>query len=224
MAKRIMIAGKAGVGKTYLSAFLIEYLIDHKKGTILALDADPNPHLNNVLGDEEIPDVREKGTEGVLPRTGYDLLVLGLQEDEIAVRDMIKGGLDDLATKYDYVIINAECDVASEESLLKRTDYLILASDDSVRAVKALVRLKHLEHGLKANIPHTGVIVNRAPNGALTEAVAEIIENNGLHLYGIIPNDEAVFEYSSYGQPITTLPLDTPMRVDADDIFDKIGL
>ena len=57
MAHVIAIAGKGGVGKTTLCGMLIQYLADRKKGPVLAVDADANSNLNEVLGVEDF----EKG-------------------------------------------------------------------------------------------------------------------------------------------------------------------
>ena len=52
MPQTIAVAGKGGVGKTTLTGMLIQYLADKKKGPILAVDADANSNLNEVLGEE----------------------------------------------------------------------------------------------------------------------------------------------------------------------------
>lgn len=52
MTQTIAVAGKGGTGKTTLTGFLISYLTDHGKGPILAVDADANANLNEVLGVE----------------------------------------------------------------------------------------------------------------------------------------------------------------------------
>ena len=46
----IAVAGKGGTGKTTVSALMIRILIESQKGTVLALDADPNSNLNEMLG------------------------------------------------------------------------------------------------------------------------------------------------------------------------------
>jgi len=104
MSKKIAIAGKGGVGKTTTSGLIIRALIDAGKGTVLALDADPNSNLNEVLGvevDETIGKIREDFKENA-PRMdggifkdkmiemnvhqalvegkGFDLLVMGRGE------------------------------------------------------------------------------------------------------------------------------------------------
>ena len=50
MAHVIAVAGKGGVGKTTLCGLLIQYLCETKKGPVLAVDADANSNLNEVLG------------------------------------------------------------------------------------------------------------------------------------------------------------------------------
>lgn len=52
MAHTIALAGKGGVGKTTICGMLIEYLAEKKNGPILAVDADANSNLNEVLGVE----------------------------------------------------------------------------------------------------------------------------------------------------------------------------
>lgn len=63
MAHVIAIAGKGGVGKTTLTGLIIQYLGKKGKGPILAVDADANSNLNEVLGvevEETLCDIREE--------------------------------------------------------------------------------------------------------------------------------------------------------------------
>ena len=105
MAHVIAIAGKGGVGKTTLCGMLVQYLADRKKGPVLAVDADANSNLNEVLGVEvetTLGDIREeiaraemsttspipsgmtkadyaefKFTSAIVEEDDYDLLVMG---------------------------------------------------------------------------------------------------------------------------------------------------
>ncbi|MDR2296112.1 MAG: AAA family ATPase [Clostridiales Family XIII bacterium] len=52
MAYTIAITGKGGTGKTTLCGLLIDYLCGSGRGPVLAVDADANSNLNDVLGVE----------------------------------------------------------------------------------------------------------------------------------------------------------------------------
>ena len=63
MSHVIAIAGKGGVGKTTLSGMLIQRMCQMGKSPILAVDADANSNLNEVLGvdvEMTLGDVREQ--------------------------------------------------------------------------------------------------------------------------------------------------------------------
>lgn len=44
------VAGKSGVGKPTLCGLMIQYLCENGKKPVLAVDADSNSNLNEVLG------------------------------------------------------------------------------------------------------------------------------------------------------------------------------
>ena len=59
MGHVIAVAGKGGVGKTTLCGLLIQYLCKSGKKPVLAVDADANSNLNEVLGVEIGPTLGE---------------------------------------------------------------------------------------------------------------------------------------------------------------------
>jgi CO dehydrogenase maturation factor len=59
----IAVAGKGGTGKTTICGMLIRWLIKNGKRPVLAVDADPNSNLNEVLGVEAettLGDIRKR--------------------------------------------------------------------------------------------------------------------------------------------------------------------
>ena len=62
MSCTIAVAGKGGTGKTTFCGMLIDWLCKQGKGPVLAVDADANSNLNEVLGVEvetTLGDIRE---------------------------------------------------------------------------------------------------------------------------------------------------------------------
>ena len=52
MSYTVALGGKGGTGKTTIAGFLIRYMIEKGKTPILAVDADSNSNLHEVLGVE----------------------------------------------------------------------------------------------------------------------------------------------------------------------------
>ncbi len=48
----IAMAGKGGTGKTTIAALIIRSIKENKLGSVLAIDADPNSNLGEILGIE----------------------------------------------------------------------------------------------------------------------------------------------------------------------------
>ena len=70
MSHVIAVAGKGGVGKTTLCGLLIQYLCESGRKPVLAVDADANSNLNDVLGVEIGPALGELREE--IERAGVD--------------------------------------------------------------------------------------------------------------------------------------------------------
>ena len=70
MGHIIALAGKGGVGKTTLCGLLIQYLCETGKRPVLAVDADANSNLNEVLGIEAGPTLGE--LREIIERSGVD--------------------------------------------------------------------------------------------------------------------------------------------------------
>lgn len=63
MSHVIAVAGKGGVGKTTFCGLLVQYLTEQGKSPVLAVDADSNSNLNEVLGvktKQTLGEIREK--------------------------------------------------------------------------------------------------------------------------------------------------------------------
>ncbi len=161
MGFSIAVAGKGGTGKTSLCGLTIRYLTEKKRGAVLAVDADANANLNDVLGVKvhaTVGALRETSLEAVkstAPRPGgmsmeqlfdyqiqqalieakgFDLLVMGRPEGAgcyCAANNIIRKYMDKLADNYPYTVMDNE---AGLEHLSRRTTQdtdLLLIISDS---------------------------------------------------------------------------------------------
>ncbi|MPW26622.1 AAA family ATPase [Alkalibaculum sp. M08DMB] len=255
MYNKIAVAGKGGTGKTSLTGLIINFLIQEGKGPILAVDADANSNLNEVLGvdiQDDLGSIREevnwaerKGTsipagmtkteyleyklnQVVCEGNGYDMLVMGRTQGEgcyCYVNGILKNQIQKLAGNYNHVVIDNE---AGMEHISRGTvgnmDLLLLVSDYSRRSIQAVGRIKVLSEELNLKIPKMGLIVNKAPNGELSESILEEIKNQELDLIGVVPLDPTISDYDSKGIPLVDMPEDTLSKCALKDILKKLQL
>ncbi len=97
MGHVIAVAGKGGVGKTTLCGLLIQYLCENGKSPVLAVDADANSNLNEVLGVEAGP---------TLGQVREEIEQAGVDKDSPVPKGMTKGDylqmrLEDTLTEED---------------------------------------------------------------------------------------------------------------------------
>ncbi len=90
--------------------------------------------------------------------------------------------------------------------------------------VQAVGRIAKLIKECEMKPERVGLIINRAPKGELNAGIKEEIELQGLELLGVVPQDEAVYEYDCEGRPTASLPNDNPVKVALRAIVDKLGL
>lgn len=252
---KIAVAGKGGTGKTSLTGMMINFLIQAGKSPVLAVDADPNSNLNEVLGldvDSTIGEVREEVNwaeregniipggmtktdyfklrlnQAVLEGDGYDMLVMGRSQGEgcyCYVNGILKNQLEVLSDNYQHVVIDNEAGLEHlSRGTMGKIDLLLLISDYSYRSIQAAGRVKVLAEELKMNISKVGLIVNKAPDGILTDSIKEEIQRQDLELIGVIPLDPNVFDYDSKGKPLVQLPEDSPAKVALKDIMKKLQI
>ena len=256
MAHVIAVAGKGGVGKTTLTGLIIQYLGEKGKGPILAVDADANSNLNEVLGvkvDATLGDVREevarsemakdnpipagmtkadymefKFDDALVEDDDFDLLVMGRTQGKgcyCFVNGLLQAQLQRLEKNYPYIIVDNEAGMEHiSRGVLPSMQTAILVSDCSRRGVQAVGRIAKLIEECDMHPRQIGLIINRAPGGVLNDGTKQEIENQGLHLLGVVPQDETVFDYDCEGKPTINLPEDSPVKKAIREIVDKLDI
>ena len=256
MTQTIAFAGKGGVGKTTICGLLIQYLCRKNNGAVLAVDADANSNLNEVLGVEvemTLGDIRENiaradmavpspipanmtkadyaeimFNNALIEGDDFDMLVMGRTQGKgcyCYVNGILSAQVDKYAKNYRYVVVDNEAGLEHiSRGVLPKVDTILLVSDCSRRGVQAAGRLSEMIDELKLGAKEVGLIINRAPGGQLNDGVREEIEKYHLHLMGVVPHDDTVYEYDAEGKPSVTVPADSPVKQAVHRIFDQLAL
>ena len=248
MSFLIAMAGKGGTGKTTVAAMLLRYLVEHGKTPVLAVDADANANLNEVLGlnlEHTVGEAREemkKEGGGMVGMTkdqliemrinqclveadGFDLISMGQSEGPgcyCAANNLVAHYMEVLSKNYPYILMDNEAGMEHISRLTtKNVDLLVLVSDPSWRGIQACRRLKDLASQLNIVTGRVVLLVNRVANG-LSDRTKEEIASQGMDLAGLIPQDSLVADYDSQGHPTYTLPGDSAALKAVQDIFSRL--
>jgi CO dehydrogenase maturation factor len=247
MTFSIALAGKGGVGKTTVAGMLIKYLVAKGKTPILAVDADSNANLNEVLGLEvhdTLGQAREDMKKGKVPsgmtkdvfmsmrleqavaeEDGFDLVVMGTPEGAgcyCAANSLLAGFLEKLVNNYSYVVMDNEAGMEHISRLTtNNVDLLLIVSDTSRRGLQAGMRINKLTKELNIGVAKSYLIINQAKSDLPAE-VTDLISQDGLELAGTVPADDTVYEYDLKGQPTIAIDEDNPAVKAIFDIFDRI--
>jgi len=246
MTYSIGLAGKGGTGKTTIAGWLVRYLVSHGKIPVLAVDADSNANLNEVLGlgvEETLGGAREEMKKGVatgmtkdvfmemkletavVEADGFDLVVMGRPEGSgcyCAANTLLTLYLDRLVNNYPYVVIDNEAGMEHISRLTTNNiDLLLIVSDASRRGILSAGRIQELADDLSLNIGSKHFIVNMAKESQ-KEALASMAASYALDLVGIVPEDEDVARFDLEGRPTVELEDENPAIKAAYDIFQRV--
>ena len=241
MSFNIAVAGKGGSGKTSLASLIIRYLLKNGRGSILAIDADPNANLGESLGltikqtigsiiatfnDEKInipagmtkeAYLDFKLNDAVVESKGLDLVTMGRGEGAECYcypNLILRKFIDTLADNYAHTVMDNE---AGMEHLSRRTtqniDELLIISNHSVKGVRAVARIRDLVSELKLVVKRQSVVINFVPD-KLNPLISEELSRLGINPVVTIPLDEEVSEYDLKLKPLLDLP-DTSKAVKA---------
>ena len=250
----LAVAGQGGVGKTTTCGMIIDYLCKKGKGPLLVVDADANSNLNEVLGvevdctlgqiREELANAELKGTipsgmtkadyaefkfnSALIEDDDFDMIVMGRTQGKgcyCFVNGVLKTQVDKYAGNYKYVVMDNEAGLEHvARGTLPKVDTMLLISDCSRRGIQAVARIAEMIEEMELKPVQMGLIVNRAPGGVLNDGVKAEIEKHGLKLFGVLPQDEGVYDCDCNGEPSSKLPDTAPMKTALRSVMQSIGL
>jgi CO dehydrogenase maturation factor len=141
------------------------------------------------------------------------------------INDILREQLAKYYQNYRYLVVDNEAGLEHiSRGVLPPVDLILLVSDCSRRGIQAAGRIACIIGELELKVKKTGLIVNRVPGGILNDGITEEIKTQGLELAGILPYDDAVYEYDSRGKPLVQIPSDSPVRKSLGEILLSLGL
>lgn len=239
MSRTIAITGKGGTGKTTLAGLIVGGLIRAGATPVLAVDADPNMCLDEVLGvraTQSVGRVREKlrddAAAGISKRTllerkiaeslveaaGFDLIAMGRPEGPgcyCYANNILREVLALMTRQYPFTVIDNE---AGLENLSRRiapaVDLLVLVGDPSRRGIATIRRLYALAREMDVRYGKLAVVVNRVrPASAFRPDLSDL----PVDALFTLPEDDDLARWGEEGRSLLEFPGDHPAarRIDA---------
>jgi len=249
--KIIAITGKGGTGKTTIATSIIRWLSENISKSILAVDADSNVNLNDLLeveAKETIGGIREEMKSMVNQLPGgmskqqfleykiqtslvetpdFDLIAMGRPEGlgcYCYANNLLRDILKTISENYEFMIIDNE---AGMEHLSRRTvqdiNYLLVISDPSVRGIKTAGRISRLLQELNTRAKEKYLILNRVYESP-SEPVKEAINNEGLTVICSIPEDKNLLKIDQSGLPIWSNLSNTSTYSAIEQLMEKLNV
>jgi CO dehydrogenase maturation factor len=232
MATSIAVAGKGGTGKTTITALIVRYLKEHKKGPVLVMDADPDANLGTLLGikpEKSLGDLREEilreikklpsgmskaayleaGLHQIIAEAdGFDLIAMGRGEGPgcyCYLNSLIRKFSEDLTPSYAWVVMDNE---AGLEHLSRRTtnniDALVVVVNENPLSFDTAKNIESITANINNIIRRKCLVTNMVR----PDKFPLVIERSGgLHLdhIGDIPSDPILDEAIFQGRSIMDL-------------------
>ena len=225
----------------------MDYLVTSKKGSILAIDADPNSTLPEALGIsshdsiagicddvskhmDSIPAgmtkerfIEMRIQEALVEEKGFDLLVMGRPEGPgcyCYVNNLLRDLMARVIKNYDFVVID---NAAGMEHISRRTmraiDKLLLISDYSVIGIRSAKRISELVKELGIKVGAVSLVINKV--AGFLEPLQDEIRATGVRFTGAIPYDASVEDWSISDRPIFEFE-SALIKENIKDIFEKL--
>lgn len=254
MGTTLAVAGKGGVGKTSITALIIKALVEAGKKPILAIDADSNSNLHEVLGIRQPrsvgcirEDARKLGEDipGGMTRDRFmeyqiqasleeakdlDFLSMGRPEGPgcyCMANNILRDVIAKLTANYSFVVVDNE---AGMEHLSRRTeeevDHLFVISDPAPRSIRTIGRIAELIDELGGRIHNKHLVLSRVQGGQanLPASTLREIEQLPYQPEVLIPYDDTLVDLDLHGEPLLKIPSDAPSYKAVKNMLENIGI
>lgn len=227
----VAVCGKGGVGKTSISATMVNILVRNRQKKILAIDADPAVGLASALGittrktvDNIRGDLiqrvenREVGDkEALLSLLDYEMFEALAEKENLAflaigrpekdgcycqVNNILKDIIVSIADHFDYVVIDGEAGIEQiNRRVMEKVSHLVLVADPSVKAIHVAQTIQHVAQKTVA-YKLSGLIVNRCRGRT---DIKNMSIPKDLQLLGWVPEDDVIRTRDMQGKSVLGL-------------------
>jgi CO dehydrogenase maturation factor len=83
--------------------------------------------------------------------------------------------------------------------------------------------MKKLIEEMRSNVGKVGLVINRV-RGELSSEMKKAIDESGLQIIALIPEDPNMGNLEMKGTPVTELPQDSPLRLKIKEIAEGLRL
>lgn len=253
MSFTIAISGKGGVGKTTLAGLIVSRMTSMNHKPILAVDADPNACLDEVLGikliktiggvREEARKIAGKGLatgiskqellelkieESIVETENFDLIAMGRPEGPgcyCYANNVLKNALGKLSGQYPFVVLDNEAGLENlSRRIVQKVDLLIMVTDPSKRGLDTVRRLHQLAAEMGIQYDKLAIVVNRLRNNHLPEQFDVLkLDTDANWLFGL-PDDSDLADIAEKGKPIHELDKSNPVSIRIDKFIKEVGM
>jgi CO dehydrogenase maturation factor len=189
---------------------------DVSKGRLSPTVAKPEYLFNKIV-------------ESLAESKGFDLLTMGRPEGPgcyCASNEFLRASLDKIVKDYKYAYIVMDCEAGMEHISRQTTrdvDALLIMSDPTMKGVTTAARMNELIRELRSNVGKVKLVINRV-RGELSPEIRKAIEDSGLSIFALIPEDPDMANLEMQGKPVTGLPPESPLLLKVKEIAENLDL
>ncbi|MCJ7576624.1 MAG: AAA family ATPase, partial [Dehalococcoidia bacterium] len=189
----------------------------------------------DVSKDRLSPDIAKpeylfsKIVESLIESKGFDLLSIGRPEGPgcyCASNEFLRASLDKLVKDYKYNYIVMDCEAGMEHISRQTTrdvDVLLIMSDPTIKGVTTAARMKKLIEEMRSNVGKVGLVINRV-RGELSPEIKKAIDESGLQIIAVVPEDPDMAGLEMKGRPVAELPERSPLQLKVKEIGEGLRL
>lgn len=248
----IAVTGKGGTGKTTIAGAIITCLIRKGLGPVLAVDADPNSCLDQVLGvkvQRTVGRIREESrdaaanqpsgiskrellelriSESLVESDGFDLIAMGRPEGPgcyCYANNLFSDVINRLSDSYPYIIIDNEAGLENlSRRLYKSVNLLIIAGDPSKRGIETIKRLLELAKEMGIVYGKLAVVVNLLRNNTVPDAAETLMKETGADHSLMLEYDTELAVSGEAGRSLLGLTENNPFLVKISNFIDDLHM